>query len=167
MGLSGQCYCGAVKIEITGDPAVCFICHCKACVSWGGGIGNAGTLVPADKVKITGELVEANPPNFCGGYDETKGVMPQGFSKRKSCAKCYGCVLNDHAHTDAKMVDICGGLIDWGEKGFQPAMHINYANAMFKLKDGKPKFKDFPTEFGGTGEIIPAASSMWGVWDKE
>ena len=126
-----------------------------------------GTLVPADKVKITGELVEANPPNFCGGYDETKGVMPQGFSKRKSCAKCYGCVLNDHSHTDAKMVDICGGLIDWGEKGFQPAMHINYANAMFKIKDGKPKFKDFPTEFGGTGEIIPAASSMWGVWDKE
>ena len=42
MGLTGQCYCGAVKIEITGDPAVCFICHCKACVSWGGGIGNAG-----------------------------------------------------------------------------------------------------------------------------
>ena len=38
---------------------------------------------------------------------------------------------------------------------------------MFKIKDGKPKFKDFPTEFGGTGEIIPAASSMWGVWDKE
>ena len=67
----------------------------------------------------------------------------------KQRAKCYGCVLNDHAHTDAKMVDICGGLIDWGEKGFQPAMHINYANAMFKIKDGKPKFKNFPKAFGG------------------
>ena len=73
---------------------------------------------------------------------------------------------NDHAHTDAKMIDICGGLIDWGEKGFQPAMHINYANRHVQ-NQGRAQVQGLSTEFGGTGEIIPAASSMWGVWDKE
>ena len=47
MGLTGQCYCGAVKIEITGDPAVRFICHCKAFVSWGGGIGHGSYWTPS------------------------------------------------------------------------------------------------------------------------
>jgi len=27
----GQCYCGAVKIAVTGDPAGAGYCHCKAC----------------------------------------------------------------------------------------------------------------------------------------
>ena len=40
----GQCYCGAVTIEVTGDPEGAGYCHCAACRSWSAGPVNAFTL---------------------------------------------------------------------------------------------------------------------------
>ena len=37
---------------------------------------------------------------------------------------------------------------------FKPEAHINYAETVLPMKDGLPKFKDFPKEIGGTGETI-------------
>jgi hypothetical protein len=37
---------------------------------------------------------------------------------------------------------------------FSPAVHINYAEAVLPMRDGLPKFKDFPAEFGGSGEQL-------------
>ena len=42
----GQCYCGAVKVSVTGDPAGAGYCHCKSCRSWSAGPVNAFTLWP-------------------------------------------------------------------------------------------------------------------------
>jgi hypothetical protein len=33
----GQCYCGAVKIVVTGDPAGAGYDHCVPCRSWSAG----------------------------------------------------------------------------------------------------------------------------------
>ena len=30
----GQCYCGAVRIVVTGDPVGAGYCHCASCRSW-------------------------------------------------------------------------------------------------------------------------------------
>jgi hypothetical protein len=38
---------------------------------------------------------------------------------------------------------------------FQPGLHINYAETVLPMKDGLPKFKDFPADFGGSGETVP------------
>ena len=35
-----------------------------------------------------------------------------------------------------------------------PGVHVNYAETVLPLRDGLPKFKDFPAEFGGSGEQI-------------
>jgi len=154
MMLTGTCYCGAVKITAEGEPAVKAICHCKACRSWGGGIGQAVTLFPKDSVKVEGELI-TTPVPFAGGYpsEPTPGSPPQGFSTRKVCAKCYAAVLNDHSGPAGK-IDLCGGLLDWGVGGFEPMMHINYENRIMSIKDGKPKFIDFPAAFGGTDKTM-------------
>ena len=32
---------------------------------------------------------------------------------------------------------------------FSPGVHINYAETVLPMRDGLPKFKDFPAEFGG------------------
>src|SRR5271169_4476093 len=37
---------------------------------------------------------------------------------------------------------------------FNPGVHVNYAETVLPMRDGLPKFKDFPTEFGGSGEQI-------------
>jgi len=38
---------------------------------------------------------------------------------------------------------------------FKPEVHVNYAQTVLPMKDGLPKLKDFPAEFGGSGEVIP------------
>jgi hypothetical protein len=38
---------------------------------------------------------------------------------------------------------------------FAPTMHINYGETVLPMRDGLPKFKDFPAEFGGSGDLIP------------
>jgi len=35
---------------------------------------------------------------------------------------------------------------------FSPDVHVNYAEAVLPMRDGLPKLKDFPAEFGGSGE---------------
>lgn len=35
-----------------------------------------------------------------------------------------------------------------------PGLHVNYQETVLPMKDGLPKFKDFPASFGGSGEQI-------------
>ena len=37
---------------------------------------------------------------------------------------------------------------------FKPAVHVNYAETVLRMADGLPKLKDFPKEFGGSGEAM-------------
>jgi hypothetical protein len=37
---------------------------------------------------------------------------------------------------------------------FTPGVHVNYAETVLRMRDGLPKLKDFPAEFGGSGEAI-------------
>jgi len=52
------------------------------------------------------------------------------------------------------------GLIDVSAStlpplSFRPALHVNYAETVLTMRDGLPKFKDFPAEIGGSGEQMP------------
>jgi hypothetical protein len=55
-------------------------------------------------------------------------------------------------HPPLGMVDVFTATIP--TLAFSPAVHVNYAEAVLRIKDGLPKFKDFPAEFGGSGEAI-------------
>ena len=44
----------------------------------------------------------------------------EGFSNRKSCAKCFGKVSNDHAPMGKR--DICGGIL---RSTIKPQMHVS------------------------------------------
>lgn len=37
---------------------------------------------------------------------------------------------------------------------FVPSLHVNYAETVLPMRDGLPKFRDFPSEFGGSGERV-------------
>lgn len=95
-------------------------------------------------MEITGELV-----GYANEWVEGKmGAGPDNFSMRKSCAKCFGCVVNDHAGMGAR--DVCGGILD---AKFDIHMHLNYPGN-YCVHDAKPKFTDFPPAFGGTGNTL-------------
>ena len=38
---------------------------------------------------------------------------------------------------------------------FRPTVHLNYQESVLPIRDGLPKLKDFPAEFGGSGETLP------------
>jgi hypothetical protein len=48
----GRCFCGAVEVEVTGEPEAMGYCHCSSCRSWSAGPVNAFTLWKEDAVKI-------------------------------------------------------------------------------------------------------------------
>jgi|GEM_PF-4688074 len=37
---------------------------------------------------------------------------------------------------------------------FKPAVHVNYQETVLRMRDGLPKLRDFPKEFGGSGEVL-------------
>lgn len=135
----GQCFCGAVAVEVTGEPAGMGFCHCESCRHWSAGPVNAFTLWPPDAVRITkGEAhlaVYAKTPN----------------SQRKWCTHCGGHVMTDHPPLD--LVDVYAALLPTLD--FAPGLHVNYGEAVLRIRDGLPKMKDFPAEFGGSGETVP------------
>ncbi len=56
-------------------------------------------------------------------------------------------------HPGLKLIDVYAALIPSLE--FIPGLHVNYAETVLPIKAGLLKLKVFPSEFGGSGEIIP------------
>ena len=134
----GHCFCGAVTIEVTGEPAAMGYCHCRSCRSWSGGPVNAFSLWKPDAVKVT-----AGAENVAT-FNKTK------MSLRKYCAKCGGHLMTDHPTLG--LVDVFAATIPTLD--FAPAVHVNYSETVLRMRDGLPKLKDFPAEMGGSGEVV-------------
>jgi len=134
----GSCFCGAVEITVTGQPAAMGFCHCNSCRSWSAGPVNAFTLWQPDSVKITKGADEV------GTYNKS----PQSF--RKWCKKCGGHVMTDHPPFG--LIDVYAATIP--QFPFQPGVHVHYGETVLRIKDGLPKQKDMPKEMGGSGTLI-------------
>ncbi|KAK7897508.1 hypothetical protein LTR67_004135 [Exophiala xenobiotica] len=50
---TGQCICGQLKYEYSGEPVMKAICHCLTCRHLSGSAFTTNILVPEDKFKIT------------------------------------------------------------------------------------------------------------------
>ena len=56
-------------------------------------------------------------------------------------------------HPTIGLVDVYAAAIP--TLTFRAGVHINYAETVLPMRDGLPKLKDFPKEFGGSGEVVP------------
>ena len=136
---TGACFCGAVEIEVSGQPSAMGYCHCRSCRSWSGGPVNAFTLWSPESVKVTkGEWHVAI-------YHKSE------LSHRQFCGLCGGHLMT--RHPPLNMVDVFAATIPG--LAFVPQVHVNYAETVLPMRDGLPKMKDFPSEFGGSGELVP------------
>jgi hypothetical protein len=135
----GKCFCGAVTVEASGAPAAMGYCHCASCRSWSGGPVNAFSLWNPADVKVT------------AGAEHVAMFQKTPLSERNYCAKCGGHLMTNHPPLG--LVDVFAATLPTLD--FQPGVHVNYAETVLPMKDGLPKLRDFPTEFGGSGEAIP------------
>jgi hypothetical protein len=133
------CMCGAVAVEITGEPAVMAYCHCASCRGWLGAPIHAAALWPTPNVNVVkGE-------GRLGLFKKTEA------SHRYFCSGCGSPVLVRHPALG--MTDVPAGTV--AGLAYQPTLHVNYGEKVLAVRDGLPKFKDFPKEFGGSGDTLP------------
>jgi hypothetical protein len=132
----GQCFCGSVKVEVSGNPEGMGYCHCGSCRSWSAAPVNAFTLWTADAVRVT------DGAEHIGKFQKT----PR--SQRQYCRKCGGHLMI--AHPAWGLIDVYAATIPTLK--FVPALHVNYAETVLPMRDGLPKLRDFPAELGGSGE---------------
>jgi hypothetical protein len=135
---SGACFCGAVEIRVTGKPNAMGYCHCRSCRSWSGGPVNAFSLWPLGAVEVV------------KGGEHLATYQKTDMSHRQFCRLCGGHVMA--AHPPLNMVDVFAATIP--DLAFVPEVHVNYAETVLPMRDGLPKLKDFPAEFGGSGEVV-------------
>lgn len=135
----GECFCGTVKIEVTGEPEGMGYCHCRSCRSWSGGPVNAFSLWKPENVRIA------------AGESSIATFKKTPLSERKYCAKCGGHLMTNHPPLG--MIDVFAATIPTLD--FKAGVHINYAETVLPMRDGLPKLKDFPSEFGGSGQAVP------------
>jgi hypothetical protein len=55
-------------------------------------------------------------------------------------------------HPPLGLVDVFSATLP--TLSFNPSMRVNYAETVLPMRDGLPKLKDFPKEFGGSGETV-------------
>jgi hypothetical protein len=84
MAHKGHCFCGTVRIEVSGTPEGMGYCHCSSCRSWSGGPVNAFSLWKPDAVKVT------------SGAEHVVTFNKTRMSFRKYYAKCGGHLMTDH-----------------------------------------------------------------------
>jgi hypothetical protein len=134
----GSCFCGAVELEAAGAPEAMGYCHCRSCRSWSGGPVNAFSLWKPAAVRVT------------AGAEHIATFAKTPMSQRKYCSKCGGHLMTDHPPLG--LVDVFAATLPTLD--FAPGVHVNYAETVLRMPDGLPKLKDFPAEFGGSGETM-------------
>jgi hypothetical protein len=135
----GRCFCGAIEVEVTGTPVGMGYCHCRSCRSWSGAPVTAFSLWKPEDVRIT------------AGREHLATFQKSPLSQRQYCARCGGHLMNNHPPLG--LVDVYAATIP--TLAFTPGVHVNYAETVLPMRDGVPKLRDFPKEFGGSGEAIP------------
>jgi hypothetical protein len=134
----GQCFCGAVQLEASGAPAAMGYCHCRSCRSWSGGPVNAFSLWAPGDVKVT------------AGAEHVATFTKTPMTERRYCRQCGGHLMSNHPTLG--LIDVFTATLPTLE--FVPGVHVIYAETVLPMRDGLPKLKDFPAEFGGSGEMI-------------
>jgi hypothetical protein len=136
---TGSCFCGAVQIEVTGEPVDMGYCHCNSCRHWSAGPVNAFTLWKPEAVQVT------QGADNIGTYNKT----PQSY--RKWCKICGGHIFTEHPTMG--LTDVYAAVIP--DLPFKPGVHVHYQETTLHMHDGLPKLKDFPKEVGGSGDEVP------------
>ncbi|KAK5075791.1 hypothetical protein LTR24_009882 [Lithohypha guttulata] len=49
---TGSCFCGNIKVEYSGEPAMTVLCHCTDCRKIGGGNYSNNIVVPSQQFKV-------------------------------------------------------------------------------------------------------------------
>ncbi|OCT53524.1 DUF636 domain protein [Cladophialophora carrionii] len=67
---TGSCFCGNIKVEYSGDPAMTALCHCADCRKISGGNYSNNIVVPSANFKVT----QGTPKEITKTADSGKSI---------------------------------------------------------------------------------------------
>lgn len=134
MQFTGGCYCGAVRYEATGEPALKGQCHCRECQYFAGGEVNLFMAMPSSGFRYT----KGQPAAF------RRDDLPAPVT-REFCANC-GTQLVTRAPSLEQFVIIKVGTLDDPERYGGPEMAIFTVDkrSFHTLPAGIPAFERMP-----------------------
>lgn len=109
--MTGGCFCGQIRYELTHPPIAMGFCHCHSCQKISGCGYYAWVLVPKDGIKITGDIKEYGST---GGSGNT---VYRGF-----CSNC-GSRLSTRGEWLGDRMTLAVGSLD-NPALFKPQMHL-------------------------------------------
>ena len=130
-----ECRCGAVQLQLTGEPLEQFYCHCDDCQAMHGGAYVPESLYRADAVQVT------------------RGA-PASWTWKKNprftCPTCGTRLFIDVLAFGLRGVN--GYLLAPG--AFQPTFHMHCRFAVRPVRDDLPHFVALPARFGGSDASV-------------
>eukprot|EP00803_Ostreobium_quekettii_P005165 evm.model.scf_217.10 EVM.evm.TU.scf_217.10 scf_217:94369-94860(-) len=148
----GHCLCGGVELSIKKScaPAIQTYCHCEDCTRY-----HSNSVVPYVMFPYTGpgdpNVVVTKGRDLLTKFNYTPRV------DRKFCSRCGSPVVNYVVEGP----NLCGTFPRvMCDMPFEPTMHLYCGEALGTdkalggVKDGLPRYKDLPSEYGGSGLLL-------------
>jgi hypothetical protein len=124
-----NCACGAVQLELTGQPLAQYYCHCDDCQSVHGAAYECA-LYPAEAVVVNGET----------------SVFVLRIAARRKCSRCGTYLFAELPGHSVRGVN--GALFAPG--AFVPQFHMQCKFASEPIQDDLPHFQGLPPGWGGS-----------------
>ena len=132
----GSCFCGAVTLEVSGSPEA---------------MGYSSAVLPL-VVRRAGERLQPLEAGGSAGHigGRARRHLPKdGDDPAQYCSKCGGHLMANHPTLG--LVDVFAAT---SRPRLRPRRPRQPRGAVPPMRDGLPKLKDFPAEFGGSGETV-------------
>lgn len=150
---SGKCHCGQVSFTTKGEPLFAQYCHCNKC-------REVASHCQREQDHIgyswTAAFLTANL-HFEQGEDNLLAIRRNNATLYE-CGICHCLIygisidpaLQQGIGINANNFVFAGNIPDT----FLPVRHVYYTDRKQDIDDILPKFKDMPTELGGSGELV-------------
>ena len=130
--LTGSCQCGAVRYECSSEPVFTGNCHCRDCQKSTGGAYVPVLAVPADSLKITGEV------KYYDSRADSGHTLSRGF-----CPNCGARLFGKSSGMPAIIAITAGSLDD--PSRFKPAIDF-YTSSAQPWDHMNPQLPKFPKQ---------------------
>ncbi len=130
---TGQCHCGKIRYQVSGEPQYVALCHCSDCRR------SAGAPVVA--------WAAFSESNFKLLQGEPKTINSSGSAMRSFCPDCGSGLYYTNAEALPGIVDIQSATLD-NPHAFPPAAHIQCADRIGWMENAHllPSFARFPQQ---------------------
>jgi len=129
-----RCACGAVQVQLAGEPMVQYFCHCDDCQTVHGK-ANPVALYPVSAATVT--------------HGETDALTLK-TTPRTRCSRCGTFLFAEVPGHPVRGLN--AELLPLGR--FKPQFHVHCRYAATPIEDDLPHYKDTPTSFRGSGELM-------------